>query len=80
MRGHEILVESCSEVLWLDDDQGETIRRVERLGGKRLRLICDNPAHSTQEVEHMVDHWYKDVQSGVTMDIYIRGLGAVKGK
>ena len=78
--GSPILVEKCREVngggryvLWLDDEKGKVVKRVERRGGGILHLISDNPAHLSIEVEHLEGTMFKDRETGRSMDIYVQG-------
>ena len=59
--------------LYLDDAEEEIVKRVNRLGGKRLRLIADNPAYGSQEIQHIEDDLYRDVARQHTMRMRVLG-------
>lgn len=78
--GAPILVERCDSfqsggryVLWVDDDHGNVVKRVERLGGGALLLISDNPAHPTRTLRHVEGDLYEDPQHGLTLQLRVQG-------
>lgn len=79
--GSPILVVRCNSVvqggryiLYLDDDDVEVVKRVEKLGGGVIRIISDNLAHSSQTFRHQEDDVYRDEENGLTARIRVQGV------
>ena len=79
--GSPILVVKCNEVIqggryviYLDDSDAEVVKRVEKLGGNVLRIISDNPSHSTQTFRHLEDDMYRDEENRITARIRVGGV------
>jgi SOS-response transcriptional repressor LexA len=79
--GTPIFVSRCDEVLdggryviYMDDSDAEVVKRIERLGAGAIRLISDNPSHSTRVLRHVEDDIYSDDELDLRFAIRIRGV------
>lgn len=59
--------------LYLDDAEEEIVKRVSRLGGRRLKLSADNLNYGSQEIQHLEDDMYRDVSRGHTLRMRVLG-------
>lgn len=60
-------------IIWIDDEDVEMVKRLERVGGGVLRVISDNPLHSTRELKSEGKNLYTDLDTGRTVALEVRG-------
>lgn len=64
-------------ILWLDDEDAEVVKRVERLGKDALLLISDNTAHPTRQLRRLEEaddlHTYFDETYNITVRVMVKG-------
>lgn len=77
--GTPIFVELTSEiidggryVIYIDDEDGEIVKRIERLSGSVLRIISDNPAHPSRTLHGIRGEGSEDMYNDRDNDIRLR--------
>ena len=78
--GQPVWIETAADIvdggryaLHWDGAPGEVIKRIERAPGGRLRVISDNPAFSSYTLAHVEDDVYRDVDTGQSQRLVVRG-------
>jgi len=59
--------------VWIDDADEDVIKRVERIGGRLIRLSSDNNAYEVRLLEHVEDDVYRDAKYNFSVQLRIRG-------
>ena len=59
--------------VWIDDADEDVIKRVERIGGRLIRLSSDNNAYEVRLLEHVEDDVYRDAKYNISVQLRIRG-------
>lgn len=80
--GSPILVEVLNDitsgrfVIYIDDEDGEIVKRIEPLGGGELLLLSDNPAHPgrhLRRIQNGDEDMYEDLERGTKLRLVVRG-------
>jgi phage repressor protein C with HTH and peptisase S24 domain len=70
------IIDGGRYVIYMDDEDGEIVKRIERLSGSALRIISDNPSHPTRTlhgVEDASEDMYEDREHDVRLRIRVKG-------
>ncbi|MEM1268411.1 MAG: S24 family peptidase [Bacteroidota bacterium] len=60
-------------VLYFDDDDGEEVKRIEKLGGGAIKVVSDNPAHVTRTLRPLGEDMYSDDDNDLRLRVNVRG-------